>query len=142
MTPVMQTILDPDADGVNRGNCLQAAIASLLELPLDEVPHAVLGTDEAWWPDLQHWSRTTVAMDLVALPPGGWTPCGYHLITGRTRGGRLYHATVGCNGQIVHDPHPAGESLRRVGQASLEDEGRLFWMFIPIDPALFVRRVA
>lgn len=34
MIPVYQTITDPD-----KGNCMQAAMASLLELPLNEVPH-------------------------------------------------------------------------------------------------------
>lgn len=34
MTPVFQTIVD-----VNKGNCMQAAFASLLDLPLEDVPH-------------------------------------------------------------------------------------------------------
>ena len=45
MIPVFQTILaDPErADGHNAegiaGNCYQAALASVLELPLEQVPH-------------------------------------------------------------------------------------------------------
>lgn len=34
MTPVFQTIVDKD-----HGNCMQAAMASLFDLPLDAVPH-------------------------------------------------------------------------------------------------------
>jgi hypothetical protein len=42
MTPVYQTIIDPGA-----GNCMQAAVASLLSLNLDDVPHfRVMGKDE------------------------------------------------------------------------------------------------
>ena len=61
MIPVLQTILaDParndgcDAEG-RPGNCYQAALASALELPLDEVPHfATFATDwversDAWF---------------------------------------------------------------------------------------------
>lgn len=37
MTPVFQTIFS-DAKDVNKGNCMQAAIASLFDLPLEDVP--------------------------------------------------------------------------------------------------------
>ena len=40
MTPVKQTILtDKTVDPPVVGNCFQACVASLLDLPLDDVPH-------------------------------------------------------------------------------------------------------
>lgn len=45
MTPVDQTILhDPQTGAI--GNCMQAAIASLLDLPLDAVPHFAALSEE------------------------------------------------------------------------------------------------
>lgn len=44
MRPVMQTTFAAKDDGgewLARGNCLQAALASLFDLDLDDVPHFV-----------------------------------------------------------------------------------------------------
>lgn len=61
MIPVTQTILaDParsdghDADGV-AGNCYQAALASALELPLEEVPHFSNMEGDLWWTESTRW---------------------------------------------------------------------------------------
>jgi hypothetical protein len=36
----------------------------------------------------------------------------YHQISGPSpRGQGIWHAVVGCNGQIVHDPHPSKAGL-------------------------------
>lgn len=63
MIPVLQTILaDParndgcDAEG-RPGNCYQAAIASALELPLDEVPHFSNMDGDLWWTESNRWLR-------------------------------------------------------------------------------------
>ena len=48
MIPVYQTIIGRADDGSAPGNCMQAVVASLLELPLDEVPHFLLYGDR-WW---------------------------------------------------------------------------------------------
>ena len=133
MTPVMQTNF-----AVPGGNCLQAAIASLLELPLEEVPHATVRPDDVWWIELQEWSRRRFGMDLIAFVPGDtYKPSGYHLITGKSVRG-VEHATVGLNGAIVHDPHPTGASM--APNTSLAMEGRLFWVFVPMDPSKALRR--
>lgn len=47
MTPVYQTIINCGDDKEQLpGNCLQAAVASLLDLNLDEVPHFLVHGDE------------------------------------------------------------------------------------------------
>ena len=55
MIPVHQTILaDPVRGDGQPGNCYQAAIASVLELPLDEVPHFATFCDD-WVERSQDW---------------------------------------------------------------------------------------
>jgi len=146
--PIFQTELGrgPAFDEPH-GNCLQAAIASLLELPMAQVPHAVLLADDVWWESLQAWSRRTIGMDLVAFPACDltrWTPESYHLITGKSPRG-VEHATVGLRGRVVHDPHPSSREF--AGEVALLDmrlqtDGRLWWFFIPINPARVTRGIA
>jgi hypothetical protein len=103
MIPVYQTIFT--APG---GNCLQACLASIFELPLEEVPHfAAIETDD-WWEQCQAWCITHRGVYPIFWP-GQHTEgiCGYHLIAGKTVNGHD-HVVVGCNGQAVHDPIPDG----------------------------------
>jgi hypothetical protein len=86
------------------GNCASAVIASILELPLSEVPYFV-EAKHGWWPWLEEWlERRGYEIEVVArenLPPGpvyasGTSPRGFS------------HAVVwegGPNGRVVHDPH-------------------------------------
>lgn len=50
MIRVMQTISAPEnkEEPAKSGNCLQAATASILEIPLDDVPH-FLSFGNLWW---------------------------------------------------------------------------------------------
>lgn len=142
MTPVDQRILpDPqrgnghDADG-NAGDCQRAAVASILELPLDEVPHFVAYphpehdplADEwgpRWWREQRRWLRTR---GLDCYPCEGdaltealhgeagiqWT--GHVVAAGPSPRGPFGHTCVavfdGLRGpgdrlMLVHDPHPS-----------------------------------
>lgn len=110
---VTQTILaDPDlaAQGVY-GNCLQAAVASVLNLPLDAVPHFVLFT---WWPAaLELWARGRGLLTVVEQTD--MIPDRLCIVGGKSpREGD--HAVVGQHGRIVWDPHPS-----RTGLASIRD---------------------
>jgi hypothetical protein len=133
MSPVDQTIFLPpqfDPNSTVRGNCVQASIASVLELPLSAVPHCAHMTHSIFKTFLkQHglgWIKTPV--DDVHE--------GYHLIAGigpRTQFGvdgvtafPVNHCVVGFNGEIVHDPHPS-----RAGLQCQEE----FWWFITLNPA-------
>lgn len=106
MVPVMQTRFgDPD------GNCFEAAIASVLEVSLDDVPVlASYRNDSAtFWEVLFDWLRDEHELCLVlALAKGSWIPEGvYHLISGLSPRG-IKHTVVGQGGVMVHDPHPEG----------------------------------
>lgn len=103
-----------------RGNCWTAAIASILELPLHEVPnfieidveggedwylHTIRFLKEHGWSIIQTFDEN----DEEFLPQ----PDEYYLQTGVSpRGdGTVYHVVVAQNGKMVHDPHPDNTGL-------------------------------
>ncbi len=99
MKPVSQTRISPEA-----GNCLEAAVASVLECALEEVPK--LAGVEHWDMPLTAWlaSRgfslhTTAGDD----PPAGW-----QIAVGPSpRNADERHAVVVHDGELVWDPHPS-----------------------------------
>lgn len=121
MKPVNQTITDSQ-----RGNCLQAAVASLFELELDEVPHFI-DYGEEWWSVLQDWAAQH---NLVVMyhtdPPFG---C-YTIMSGISpRDSNERHAVIrGPSGHIIHDPHPT--------KAGLASGPYYFYWFVVKNPAL------
>jgi hypothetical protein len=136
MKPVDQTIL-PTEGVPMRGNCFAACLASLLELPLEEVPHVM--EHDNWRERTNEWLATLglglieVRIDveepaLFLLPQNMWL-----IATGTTRRheSRL-HSVVGqsiaggCMWQYVHDPHPDKTFLTRASH--------LMWL-VPLDPA-------
>lgn len=95
MTPVMQTHLGgPEATIV--GNCMQAAVASLLDLELDDVPHFVQESTEPW----DAFARWLYPAEVVEVD--GDTQ-GELLVFGPTRGG-THHWVIYRDGQLAHDP--------------------------------------
>lgn len=52
MIPIYQTIIGRADDGLAPGNCMQAVIASLLEIQLEDVPHFLLYGDK--WFEVQY----------------------------------------------------------------------------------------
>lgn len=118
MKPVDQsTFGGPGAPLRARGDCFSAALASVLELPLDGVPRfCELPRQADWTPAINRFLR---GFDLAYLEfelgghhevdvlPG----LGYHLISGAGPRGGVPHTVVGHQGGIVHDPHPSREGL-------------------------------
>ncbi len=112
MIPVMQTRV-----GETNGNCFEAALASLLELPIYRVPDfpraelEFIETVQRWLSgmteDLFYCRVPVTNSDALAAFVTGDV---WHVIEGISeRGGP--HACVGLNGKIVHDPHPGGHGL-------------------------------
>ena len=118
MKPVAQGFPKHDPDNGVIGDCLRAALASLLGLPLEQVPHFL----KEHWGDFEAVKEalnqflTKRGLMLLVLPyphsvnmlqaeaKSTGADC-YHLIFGVDHDGDR-HACVGRNGQIVHDPHP------------------------------------
>lgn len=103
MTPIFQDKFD--------GNCLAACLASIFEIRLDAVPF--FGTDDKWFDRFSDWMITYFQLYPIDIEvPSVFVPKGYHLINGLSRNGDYWHAVVGKDGEIVHDPHPDGNALK------------------------------
>lgn len=98
MKPVMQSEF-----GNGKGNCLSAAIASILELPLEQVPNFALYGGQFWQKFYQWLTAQNLGMCCAAHRPAG-----YHLYRVISPRGDFHHELVGHNGKPVHDPYPGG----------------------------------
>lgn len=116
MIPVNQTIFyDPNPDSIG-GNCFQACVASIFELPLDEVPHFCSSqTDDSWFLQFDSWCERNYNLQPILLkapftPNGTFFGEGYGLRCGHSPRGCL-HSVVILDGNIVHDPYPESTGL-------------------------------
>lgn len=113
MKPVDQTITTHP-----EGNCFPACLASILEIPLEEVPHA---KGEGWQYYYNQWLRPRgLALITVGLPADIQTMSpelrryhmpGYTILAVQSPRYDCLHSVVCLDGEIVHDPHP----LRAMG---------------------------
>jgi len=108
MKPVYQTTFG------DNGNCVSAALASILDLPISAVPTFSQGERRAAEIDAflapygYTWLRASTGPD--------WrdhVPDVYHTMSGTSPRGR-HHMVVGRGGRMVHDPHPNGGGIRDV----------------------------
>lgn len=149
MIPVDQT-----AFGYPDGNCLAACIASILELPLEEVP--TFKETPGWFGKLRGWAfkRGWVVIYETHKEMRRQPPKGYHLMCGpaprqipcvahRTpfgwdadceecqAGDYIAHSTVALDGVLVHDPNPTRAGLRKVDDwlmlYPLDMEAKVVW---------------
>lgn len=108
---VTQTLLAGRTDGVP-GNCVQAAIASLLSLPIEAVPHFLLW--KLWnyrlreWLEEQGYTISVRSMNSI--------PAERCIVAGMSPRG-VAHVCVAEGGRVVWDPHPSRAGLGRVDEA-------------------------
>jgi len=115
MIPVDQHVTGP------RGSCMAACLASLLELPIQAVPHEAFlrqpgDTGRFQWAErLDAWLSQfgLYALHFMADPRSAIFPGCYHIITGISLRGRP-HACVGWGPEVVHDPHPDKTGLSEI----------------------------
>lgn len=113
MTPVTQTITG------DKGNCLQAAVASILDKPLEEVPHFIC-YGESWFIALILFMRDfgyeyhgIADGSLLTDPKFNKGIGGYVIGSGMSPRG-FSHAVVCKDGEIVHDPHPSRAGVEHI----------------------------
>lgn len=120
MQPVDQTRI-----GEN-GNCFQASIASILELPLEAVPDFC----NKYEPDeyFRHFAKWLRKFKLVPATIYRGHPmfdfyfnnCLCEATVASLDHPGLQHSVVVCDGVIVHDPHPSKRSLQLTPDKILE----------------------
>jgi hypothetical protein len=123
MKPTKQTILH-DPDNGKFGNCLSATLASLLHIPIDEVPVFSLPYPQ-WHVELNAWLKQ---YGLAYVSFGDWKEWSNetgitglnHEISGKTvRHSEVLHSCVGKDGEVVFDPHPDDYGLEEVTSSGL-----------------------
>lgn len=106
-----------------RGNCLQACLASVLGLSLSAVPH-FMDTDETadaqhaamqrWLAD-QGWCALWLPWDWIHSGWVVWPRNALEIVSGKSPRGDFAHVVVGnitVDGwKLVHDPHPSKAGL-------------------------------
>ena len=120
MIPVTQTAFG------EVGNCFSACLASLLHLPIDQVPYFM--EQGKWYERAQAWLRRR-GLYLVAFHYGAWEPPGYYVLGGtspRSTRPQDKHAVVAFGSEMIHDPHPS-----RAGLTSRDD----MMVLVPLDPS-------
>ncbi len=107
--------VDQTTFGRERGNCFSACVAMMLEMPLAEVPWFMGRADGTpyaygdWWDPFIEWCA---ARGFVPkFQPGGVAPLGFAILGGpspthHTPERPSFHAVLGFEGRIVHDPGP------------------------------------
>lgn len=152
MIPVTQTTFwDPDAPpSEQRGNCLSAVVASLLELPIDQVPDFVQDhvdhMDENenagewdWWSRLHQFvaerGHKICYLSPVDNPnwegsPEHWFPVPepgeFYTVGGISpRDPQIHHIVIYREGEMVWDPHPD-----RTGVTEVDDS--YHWTLRPV----------
>lgn len=129
----MQTkfaVQDEGGEFMARGNCLQAALASIFEMDLEDVPHFVGMAEDVWWTEFWKWlGERNIELHYERIAsPGGWLPLNVpYLLTGPSPRGEFSHVVVARDHEVIHDPHPDGTGLA--------DGWRGAYYFLVRDPA-------
>ncbi len=131
MKPIDQTVFT-----VPGGNCFSACVASLLEIPLSDVPY-FMGDgppDDSfdWFAPFLEWLRAR-GWWAIPLPVGnGWKPEGLCILSGKSPRGNHDHCVVARGLDIVHDPHPSRDGLMSAVDVVV---------LVPIDPMRRLNRL-
>lgn len=108
MTPVDQTLFRGDGE---HGNCVPACIASILDLPLAEVPHFAAVHGPYFMQHMREWFENQ-GMGVCYIDADGRDPIPYphgvfSIATGKSPRGEFLHSVVWRGRKIYHDPHPS-----------------------------------
>lgn len=115
------------------GDCMRACLASILELPLEDVPNYHGST---WAMRYQEWLNARNLMMLTWAHSDGQdgqdavTETGYAILCAKSPRGDYNHAVVTYAGEIVWDPSPHRDD----GIGSYVE----WTILVPLDPAKLI----
>lgn len=130
--------VDQDLFGVGVGNCFAACVASILELPLAEVPNFCCDYPEnEWYQVFANWLNARGCMPLC-FPVGrsdqaGWLKIARDCGTGVPWIGSgdnpdgAKHSTVWMADKMVHDPNPSRRGIIEIEDALFIVSARPGW---------------
>lgn len=131
--------IDQTIFGAGTGNCFAACVASLLELPLADVPNFCAGyTDGSWYPPYREWLAKRGFIDL-SLNWGDWvTDVGgmgdvIFIVSGPGPRG-CDHSTLYQHGKLLHDPHPSRDGLLKASEINILIPTRLCGWKLTLPP--------
>lgn len=109
MIPVFQDKFGSAASAPNElGNCVAACVASILELPLKEVPNFCI--KETWWNDLKEWLTKRGYLFCYVNDDGTNVKDLdiYYICSTKNPQKDWDHVVVCKKGKMVHNPFPNG----------------------------------
>lgn len=105
--------VDQTTFGFPGGNCFSACIATVLGLPLDDVPYFI--GDEDWSLNFSVWLRDLGLWPLILNCSPDWSPSGFTIMSGQSPrcpdDPDSLHIVVALDGEVWHDPHPSRAGL-------------------------------
>lgn len=139
MIPITQTkvvVNDKNGEMVVRGNCYAAAIASILEKPITEVPNVevLFHIEGSYWAEVMHTFLNSIGWELciddryrvfhdenygigkLGIESSKRQEClkecsnKYYFVSGKSPRG-IQHICIFKNGRLVHDPHPSNDGI-------------------------------
>lgn len=118
------------------GDCFRTALANLLDLDRDEVPHFMDGGNrpDNVWPTVNKWLNVR-GLHLVAIAfqcelndlfvmMKRINPGVIYLLAGSSERG-VVHQVIACDDKIIQDPHPSG-----IGVSSPCEDGHYWINFV------------
>ena len=104
---------------------MAAAIASILEMDLKDIPEFENMGKNKWWPALRRWVKKQ-GYHLLSWEGEFYLP-GYFIASGMSPRGFM-HCVIYKGTKMVHDPHPSRDGIEKMID---------LWAFLPLDPARF-----
>lgn len=119
--------VDQTTFGEKEGDCFSACVASVLEIPISEVPFFM--APGPWFERFTDWLRPrgfyAACYELNGADRSVMSECGVHILSGKSPRGDFDHSVVACGAVIVHDPHPSRDGLGRLTDYILIVRGTL-----------------
>lgn len=128
MIPIHQTKF-----GNLQGNCFAACIASILEIPIEDVPNFCVDYPEDWFFRASDFVRDRYGYVFVMFLHNNSigdtvSRMGYSIVGGKSPRGDFGHSVVYYSDRLAHDPHPSGDGI--IGDPTD------YILFVAINPAV------